>query len=81
MADFTIYTKENCSFCNRAKEMLQKQGLSYDEVVIPRDTNREHLQERVHQAGSTREIKTVPQIFHGERYVGDFNNLVRYLSQ
>ena len=61
--------------------MLDSQKQTYDEVVIPRDTTREHLQERVNEAGSAREIRTVPQIFHGDRYVGDYNDLARYLSQ
>jgi len=29
-----IYTKDNCPFCTRAKALMDKKGISYDEKII-----------------------------------------------
>jgi len=65
----TVYTKQNCPFCVRAKRLLDGKGVAYAEIdVEERDDLRLWLAETTGQ-------KTVPQIFAGERSLGGFSDL------
>jgi glutaredoxin 3 len=65
----TVYTKQSCPFCVRAKRLLEKKGVAYDEVdVEAKDDLRVWLAETTGQ-------KTVPQIFAGERSLGGFSDV------
>lgn len=33
----TIYSKEDCPFCAKAKDLMRAKGVSYDDVVIGED--------------------------------------------
>jgi glutaredoxin 3 len=65
----TVYTKLNCPFCVRAKRLLEKKGVAYDEISVEgKDDLRLWLMEQTGQ-------KTVPQIFAGERSLGGFSDI------
>jgi glutaredoxin 3 len=65
----TVYSKQNCAFCVRAKRLLEKKGVAYEEIdVEAKDDLRIWLAETTGQ-------KTVPQIFAGERSLGGFSDL------
>ncbi len=69
MPKVTVYTKENCPFCVRAKRLLEKKGVAYEEVNVEgRDDLRIWLSETTGQ-------KTVPQIFVGDRSLGGFSDV------
>jgi glutaredoxin 3 len=61
-----IYTKKLCPYCVRAKALLQKKGVSYQEIDVEgNDEIRVWLAEASGQ-------KTVPQIFVDGRPLGGF---------
>ena len=65
----TVYSKLNCPFCVRAKRLLEKKGVSYEEISVEgKDELRIWLMERTGQ-------RTVPQIFAGERSLGGFSDI------
>lgn len=65
----TVYTKENCPFCVRAKALLQRKGVAFEEIPVEgRDDLRAWLVEATGQ-------RTVPQIFVGERSLGGFTDV------
>jgi glutaredoxin 3 len=65
----TIYTTAYCPFCSRAKRLLQKKGVSFEEIDAEGDDAlRAWLVEKTGQM-------TVPQIFVGERSLGGFSDL------
>jgi len=65
----TVYTKENCPFCVRAKALLARKGLAFEEIAVEgRDDLRDWL---VTSTGQ----RTVPQIFVGERSIGGFTDV------
>ena len=65
MANITIYTTRTCSYCNMAKSLLAKKGLSYDEVDVSGNADaRQRMMARANGRHS------VPQIFIGETHVG-----------
>lgn len=69
MAHIRIYTKSNCPFCVRAKALLARKGVSYEEIDAEgRDELRVWLAEATGQ-------KTLPQIFAGERSLGGFSDV------
>jgi len=72
----TLYTKNNCLWCSRLKEMLANTGVTYTEVNVEEDIeNLAELKKRFP------EVKTVPQFFVGDRRVGGFDECVEYFSR
>jgi len=69
MAKIEIYTTLMCPYCVRAKQLLQRKGVAYEEIRIDLD----HDQMRLMMQRSRRQ--TVPQIFIDDRHVGGFDDL------
>ena len=54
----TVYTKNNCPFCDRAKTLLESRGVAYNTINLEQQPDaREFL---VDQG-----LRSVPQIFNG----------------
>lgn len=69
MPKVTVYTKDHCPYCVRAKRLLDRKGVAYEEVNVEgRDELRTWLVEATGQ-------RTVPQIFVGERSLGGFSDV------
>lgn len=65
-----MYTKFACPFCVRAKHLLQKKGVEFNEYDITMGgPKREEMMERAPLA------RTVPQIFIGDVHVGGSDDL------
>jgi glutaredoxin 3 len=70
MQNVTIYTTNLCPYCYRAKQLLTKKGVAFDEIDVSYDqAERKRMTDR---AGGRR---TVPQIFIGETHVGGSDDL------
>jgi glutaredoxin 3 len=69
MQPVRVYTTTYCPYCTRAKALLDRKGVPYEEIdVTDDDEAREKLVE-------TTGMRTVPQIFVGETHVGGFTDL------
>ena len=69
MPKVRIYTKRNCAYCVRAKALLDRKGVAYQEIDAEgEDELRIWLAEKSGQ-------KTVPQIFVGDRSLGGFSDI------
>ncbi|HEX8819542.1 MAG TPA: glutaredoxin 3 [Archangium sp.] len=76
MKPVKIYTTTYCGYCVRAKDLLTRKGVKYEEVdVTGNDDMRTRL---VEMSGGQR---TVPQIFIGETHVGGYSDLARLDSE
>lgn len=64
-----IYTTRFCPYCIHAKSLLERKGVSYQE--IPVDGKPELRQEMTERAGRY----TVPQIWIGEEHIGGCDEL------
>ncbi len=63
-----IWTKDFCSYCDKAKELMKHHGFEFEEMSVM--DNIEEFREKFPDA------KTVPQIiFQGEK-IGGYNELV-----
>lgn len=65
----TVFTKSSCPYCVRAKHLLDRKGVRYEERSVEgKDDLRRWLVEATGQM-------TVPQIFAGERSLGGYSDL------
>ncbi len=65
----TIYSTAICPYCIRAKQLLESQGIPYEEIRV--DLN-EVVRVEMERLSKRR---TVPQIFIGDQHVGGFDDL------
>lgn len=79
--DFTLYTKADCQLCESAKRMLETRGYGYISLKIPTDITKEDVQKLVVEAGSDHVVNSVPQIFHGSKYIGGCKALSDYMKE
>jgi glutaredoxin 3 len=69
MKSVKIYTTPYCPYCVRAKRLLERKGVGYEEIDVAADDEaRAALAERTGR-------RTVPQIFIGEVHVGGSDEL------
>jgi glutaredoxin 3 len=58
----TVYTKDNCPFCDMAKALLESRGVEYNTInVSEKSEARDFLIENGH--------RSVPQIFKGTTHI------------
>lgn len=73
MTDTVVWSKNNCIWCERAKNLLKQSGIPFEERNIQGDNwTKEQLFEAIPG------VRTVPQIFMHGKYVGDFSALEQY---
>jgi glutaredoxin 3 len=70
MAPVVIYTRAYCSYCDWAKELLQRKGIAFTEIDVT--GNRERRAEMTDRAHGR---MTTPQIFIGAAHVGGCDEL------
>ena len=70
MAAITMYSTAVCPYCVRAERLLRAKGVTeIDKIRVDLDTTRRV--EMIERTG----MRTVPQIFIGETYVGGCDEL------
>ena len=65
-----IYTTPICPYCNAAKRLLDRKGVTYREIDVSRDPA---LRQAMVQRANGR--RSVPQIFVGSAHVGGSDDL------
>jgi glutaredoxin len=70
-----VWSKDNCTFCDQAKSLLEQRNITYEEKKIGYGYTREDLLEAVPTA------RTVPQIFVNNNHVGGFTELRKYIEE
>lgn len=65
----TLFSKPNCNFCNRAKAVLQRAGIKYQEYDVT--ANERNGDASIYLSGVT----TVPQIFIGKYHINGAEDL------
>ena len=69
-----IYTKPDCPWCVKAKEVLNTHNIPFKEIVIGEDVTRSWVLEAFPQ------MRTVPIILDNNRMIGGYTNLVEELG-
>ena len=71
MAKITVYSTDPCSFCERAKQLLNVRKLEFDEINLAKDPDgRAELLQRTG-------MMSFPQVLVGDELVGGFQETLR----
>lgn len=71
--DVTLFTREGCEYCARAKGLLHDAGIAFEELVLNRDFSESTIRA---VSGKT----SVPQIFINGDYIGGAEQLASWLN-
>lgn len=69
-----VYSKDNCPYCVKAKNLLNARGIEFTEIKIGVDITRDEFLETFPDA------RTVPQIILGGEHVGGYDMLAIKLT-
>ena len=69
MAKVLVYSKDNCPYCVRAKQLLDSLKINFTEIRV--DLDSEKLAEMMARSGR----RTVPQIFINDQSIGGCDDL------
>ena len=73
---FVVWTRDNCAFCVRAKQLITVKGYSYEEKKV--GDGGYSLNEMYEAAPNAR---TFPQITTNGELIGGYTDLVEYFSE
>jgi len=71
-----IYSKNNCVYCNKAKQLVKNLRLDYTEKKMEEF---ESVDEMLKDIG--KKVRTMPQIKIDDKLVGGYNQLVEYFVE
>jgi glutaredoxin 3 len=75
LAQIILYSKNNCGYCVKAKNLLKNLGLEYTEKKFEDFSDIEKLFEDIGKS-----VKSMPQIKINGELVGGYNQLIEYLT-
>ncbi|HUA35884.1 MAG TPA: glutaredoxin 3 [Candidatus Binataceae bacterium] len=70
MAKVEVYTTSYCPYCVRAKSLLSRKGITYEEIDV---TDDEELRAKMIEMSGGR--RTVPEIFINGKIIGGYDDL------
>ena len=70
-----VYSKNNCVYCTKAKALIKKVGLDYEEKKLEEF---ESPQAMIKDIGKN--VRTMPQIKINGDLIGGYNQLVEYFA-
>ena len=71
---YTVYTKDNCTFCDQAKALLSSKGLPFETIKLGEGISRDELLAKIPTA------RTMPQIMKDGALIGGFQELRKELQ-
>lgn len=69
MANVIIYTANYCPYCVKAKNLLQRKGVVFEEIDVT------HPDDRATMIEKSNGRRTVPQIFIHDQHIGGCDDL------
>jgi thioredoxin reductase (NADPH) len=73
--EIVIYSKQNCTFCTKAKNLVKKLGLEYTEKKMEDFESTEAMLEDI-----GKQVRTMPQIKIDDKLIGGYNQLVEHFA-
>jgi len=73
--EIVIYSKENCTFCVKAKNLIKNLGLNYVEKKLEDFVSTEAMLEDI-----GKQVRTMPQIKINNKLIGGYNQLIEYFA-
>ena len=71
--DVTVFSRDGCPFCVKAKEALRNAGIAFEELVLNRDYTEQTLR-------AVTGAKTVPQVFVNGKLIGGSDDTIAWLK-
>ena len=71
----TVYSKPNCTYCEKAKYLLKTLGLEYEEKIVTKDLSIDELYKVL-----GKQVRTIPQIVIDGKHIGGYNELKEYFT-
>ena len=75
MNNIVMWSKENCTYCDMAKRLLDKKEIVFAEKKIGYGYEKEDLLKEIPNA------RTVPQIIIDGKVIGGYNDLNNYFNK
>ncbi len=72
----TIYSKNNCVYCNKAKALVKNLGLEYEEKKLEEFDSPQAMLEDI-----GKNVRQMPQIKIDGELIGGYNQLVEYFNE
>ncbi|MEE9342263.1 MAG: glutathione peroxidase [Gammaproteobacteria bacterium] len=72
--DVTVFSRDGCPFCVRAKAMLNDADIGFEELILNRDYNESTLR-------AIANLPSVPQIFINGTHIGGADDLEQYMAK
>jgi glutaredoxin 3 len=72
MKHIRVYSGSNCPYCDRAKALLRRKGVAFEEIDVEADPAA--MKQVIEQTGK----RTIPQIFVDDVHVGGCDDLYAY---
>jgi len=77
MERVTIFGRQSCGFCQRAKQLCEIREIPFRYVdIIEENISKADLEKTIGKP-----VQTVPQIFVGKEHIGGFEEFSRYVEQ
>lgn len=79
MATMTIliYSKENCVYCSKAKALVKRLGMTFEEKKLEEDFDGDP-NKLIEHIG--KKVRTMPQIKIDGELIGGYNQLIEYFN-
>ncbi len=75
---FEIYSKNDCIYCTKIKELITYRGCKYVEKnTSGGEYTKQEIQDRV---GPEKKINVVPQIFFNGKYIGGYMEALEFIA-
>ena len=71
----TVYSKNNCVYCTKAKHLLKTLGLEYEEKMMESFESPQAMLEDI-----GKQVRTMPQIKIDGELIGGYNQLVEHFA-
>jgi glutaredoxin 3 len=65
-----VYTMSYCPYCTRAKQLLSKRGIQFEEIMVGEDDDAQW--DALYKLSG---MRTMPQIFNGDQLIGGYTEL------
>jgi glutaredoxin len=76
---YTIYTKQDCSFCLKAKRLLDDDKYTYTTIHCDELLSKNRIEFLTFMSNYT-DQKSFPFIFHNGEFIGGYTELLHHLT-
>ena len=78
--ELIIYSKDDCKYCEYAKELLRNKNIKYKEIMLNNNIERLNFYEKYTDEEEGVLVNTMPQIFLNNKRIGGYTELVDYIK-